>query len=122
MSLRQQFAPDLANVFHNTDEFAELREFRINNGQGGFTIFTAKVVWDEEGAKKQPVVATHGVYMGDVLLHIKEVDLPRAPVAGEVLFSPANKVWEVLQITHEEGEYVIALSGTRSQPAFYGSN
>jgi hypothetical protein len=122
VSLREQFAPDLVNVFHNTDEFATTREFRVSNGHGGFNVFAADVVWDEEAAKKQPVVAIHGVYMGDVICHIKHLDLPRAPVAGELIYSPANKPWEVLQVTDEESEWVLALSATRSQPAFYGGN
>jgi hypothetical protein len=122
VSLRDQFAPDLENVFHNTDEFATTREFRISNGQGGFTVFTARVVWDEEAAKRQPVVATHGIYLGDVICHMKQTDLPRSPIAGEIIYSPANKPWEVLQITDEESDWVMSLSGTRSQPGVYGGN
>lgn len=122
MSLRDQFATDLADVFHNTDEFATEREFRISNGLGGFTVFPAKVVWDEEAAKKQPIVAVHGVYLGDVICYMKEADLPRAPVAGELIYSPANQPWEVLECIQEEGDYRLALAAHRSQPGFYGGN
>jgi|SRR5215471_4151523 len=122
MALRDQFLPDLVNVFKNTDEFATSREFRIADGQGGFRLFTAKVVWDEEAAKRQPVVAVHGVYMGDVMCHMEQKYLPRPPVAGEIIYSPANKPWEVLQVTDEEGDWVMALTATRSQPGHYGAN
>lgn len=122
MSLRQQFEPDLANVFVNTNEFATTREFRISNGKGGFRLFEAEVVWDEEAAKRQPIVAVHGVYMGDVICHIEHKYLPRAPIAGEIIYSPANKPWEVLQCTDQESMYVLALSATRSQPGYYGGN
>jgi hypothetical protein len=122
MSLRDQFAPDLDDVFMNTDEFATEREFRINNGAGGFTIFRAKVVWDEEAAKRHPVVAIHGVYLGSVICFMQHKDLPRPPVAGELIYSPANQPWEVLDCTDEESCYKLALSATRSQPAHYGNN
>ena len=122
MSLREQFVPDLANVFINTDEFATTREFRVSDGQGGFRVFLAKVVWDTESAKQQPVVKIHGVYLGDVICYIERKYLPRMPVAGELLYSPANQPWEVLDCTDEESCWRIALSATRSQPGRYGNN
>lgn len=122
MSLRDQFASDLDEVFVNTDEFATTREFRIADGAGGFTVFTAPVVWDTEAAKKQPIVAVHGVYLGDVICYIAHKYLPRAPVAGELIYSPANSPWEVLDCTDEENGYRLALSAYRSQPGHYGNN
>jgi hypothetical protein len=122
MSLRAQFEPDLANTFVNTSEFATTREFRIADGHGGFKLFKADVVWDEEAAKRQPVVSIHGVYLGDVICHIEHKYLPRAPIAGELIYSPANKPWEVLQCTDQESLYVLALTATRSQPGYYGGN
>lgn len=122
MSLREQFPADLATVFINTAEFATVREFRIADGAGGFKLFEAKVVWDEEAAKKQPVVTIHGVYMGSVICFIEHKYLPRMPVAGEIIYSPANKPWEVLDCTDEESCYKLALAATRSQPGHYGAN
>jgi hypothetical protein len=122
MSLRDQFASDLANTFMNTDEFATAREFRINNGLGGFTNFIANVQWDEEQAKRQPVVSIHGVYLGSVICFIEHKYLPRPPLAGELIYSPANQPWEVLDCTDEESCYKLALSMTRSQPGRYGMN
>jgi hypothetical protein len=122
MSLRSQFAPDLANVFINTSEFATEREFRINDGQGGFRVFIAKVVWDEEQAKQNPLVKVHGMYLGDVICFIEHKNLPRMPVAGELIYSPANKPWEVIDCTDEESCYKLALSATRSHPGKYGNN
>jgi hypothetical protein len=122
MSLRDCFAPDLANVFINTGEMATVREFRIADGHGGFVVFTAKVVWDQEAMKEMPLVKIHGVYMGDVRCYIEHKYLPRMPVAGELIYSPANQPWEVMDITDEESCYVLALSAYRSQPAAYGSN
>jgi hypothetical protein len=122
MSLRAQFAPDLANVFINTSEFATEREFRIATAAGGFNVFTAKVVWDNEMAKRHPLVAVHGMYLGDVVCFIEHKYLPRIPVAGELIYSPANQPWEVLDCTDEESCYKLALSATRSQPGKYGNN
>jgi hypothetical protein len=122
MSLREQFAPDLANVFMNTSEFATTREFRISDGHGGFTLFMADVVWDTEAMKQLPLVKIHGVYMGDVICYIEHKHLPRMPVAGELIYSPANQPWEVMDVTDEESGYKLALSATRSQPGHYGNN
>lgn len=122
MSLREQFAPDLDRVFINTDEHATVREFRISNGRGGFTVFMAKVVWDTDQAKQHPLVSIHGMYLGDVLCYIQHKFLPRRPVPAELIYSPANQPWEVLDCWDEEGCWVMALSATRSQPAYYGGN
>jgi hypothetical protein len=122
VALREQFAPDLARVFINTDEHAAVREFRISDGAGGFKVFSTKVVWDEEAAARQTVVAVHGMYLGDVICYIEAKYLPRKPVAGELIYSPANKPWEVLKCTEEESCYMLALSATRSQPGAYGRN
>lgn len=122
MSLREQFAPDLANVFINTGEHATVREFRISDGAGGFRLFTCPVVWDDEAAKQMPIVKIHGVYLGDVICYMEHRYLPRAPVPGELIYSPANKPWEVLDCTDEESCYKLALSATRSQPGHYGNN
>lgn len=122
MSLRDNFAPDLANVFMNTDEMAATREFRISDGFGGFLIFNASVVWDQEASKEMPMVKIHGVYMGDVRCHIEAKYLPRIPVAGEMIYSPANQQFEILDVTDEEGCYVLSLTSTRSQPAKFGNN
>jgi hypothetical protein len=122
MSLREQFAPDLDTVFHNPDEFATVREFRISDGHGGFKLFNANVVWDTEQAKTHPLVKIHGMFLGDVICYIKHKDLPRMPVAGELIYSPANQPWEVVDCTDEESDYKIALSATRTQPGKYGNN
>lgn len=114
--------PDLADVFVNTDEFATLREFRISDGRGGFLVFNAKVVWDTEAAKVHPLVSIHGMYLGDVICYLQHKYVPRMPVAGELIYSPANQPWEVLDCTDEEGCYKLALSATRSQPGAYGRN
>jgi len=122
MSLREQFPADIERVFINVDEMGEWREFRISDGAGGFKLFTAKVVWDKETAKQQPAVTKFGMFQGDVMCYIASKDLPRAPLAGELLYSPANTPWEVLDCTIEESLYSIALAAYRSQPGHYGSN
>ena len=122
MSLRDQFVPDIDNIFVNLAEFATVREFRISDGAGGFTVFTAPVVWDEDAVKAQPVVTIHGVFMGSVACYIAAKYLPRPPVAGEIIYSPANQPWEVLDNTLCEGLFELMLYSTRSQPSMYGMN
>jgi len=122
MSLREQFPLDVDRIHINVTEMADWREFRISNGQGGFIVFTAKCVWDKEMAKAQPIVKIHGVYLADVMCYIQDTSLPRAPVAGELIYSPANQPYEVIDITNEESLYSLALAAYRSQPGHYGSN
>jgi len=122
MSLRDQFVPDLDRIFMNLGEFATMREFRISDGHGGFKLFNAPVVWDKDAVRQQPIVTVHGVYMGDVRCYIEHKYLPRAPVAGELIYSPANQPWEVLDCTDAESLYELSLAAYRSQPAQYGAN
>jgi len=122
MSLRDDFEPDLATVFVNTEEFATVREFRISDGQGGFIVFNAPVVWDKDAVKKQPLVTIHGVFMGDVRCYIEHKYLPRAPVAGETIYSPANQPWEVIDCMDAESLWELSLAAMRSQPTMYGRN
>jgi hypothetical protein len=123
MSLRDQIMfKDPERVFLNTNEFAEVREFRIADGRGSFIVFNAKVVWDNEMAKQLAIVKIHGVYQGDLVAYITHATLPRPPLAGELVYSPANQPWEIIDVTDEMGMWKLALSMTRSQPAHYGSN
>jgi hypothetical protein len=119
MSLRDQFADDW-RIFTDPTEFGSVREFRISNGQGGFTVFTAQITWDEDRAKMHPIATRFGVYVGEAMLFIKATDLPRRPVPGELIYSPANRPFEVIMCTDVEAGYEIAVSSTRSQPAAYG--
>lgn len=115
MALRDNFAADLTNVFMDTNAMATTREFRISDGAGGFTTFSAPVIWDQEESKELAITKINGVFVGDVRCHIEAKYLPRIPLAGEIIYSPGNKFWQVIDATDEEGCYVLALSATRSK-------
>ena len=121
MSLREQMYSDRKSVFFRTDEHATTEEFRIANAQGGFKVFQAVVIHDTDQLKRLAVTRM-GVYQGDQLLYIMHEDLPRRPLAGELIYSPANKPLEVIECWDEEGVWMMTLSSTRSQPAYYGGN
>jgi hypothetical protein len=121
VSLREQFALDLDNVFFNDKEHATWEEFRISNGLGGFIVFQAKIIHDTDELKRLAVTRM-GIYAGEELLYIRHTSLPRRPVVGELIYSPANKPWEVVSCWDEEGCYVVTMSSTRSSPAYYGGN
>lgn len=122
MSLRDQFVADLERVFFKEGEHATREEFRISDGRGGFIVTSFLVIWDTDQAKKHPLSTIHGLYVGEVLCYVKQKDLPRRPIAGELIYSPANRPWEVIDCWVEEGAYVLGLNSTRSQPAYYGGN
>jgi hypothetical protein len=121
MSLRDQIRADLP-IFTNPEELGDVREFRINDGMGGFIVRNIEVAWDEDSAEQKPVVTIHGVYLCDVMCYIAASDLPRPPVPGELIYSPANKPWEVVKVTDLMFMYELALAAMRSQPGKYGSN
>jgi len=116
------FVPNIDRIFMRLNEFATTREFRISDGHGGFIVFQAPVVWDKDAVREQPLVTVHGVFMGDVRCYIAHKYLPRAPVAGEIIYSPANQPWEVLDCTDAESLYELSLAAARSQPTMYGRN
>jgi hypothetical protein len=122
MALREQFAADIDSIFMRLHEFATEREFRIGDGHGGFIVFVCPVVWDKDAVRKQPLVTVHGVFMGDVRCYIAHKYLPRAPLAGEIIYSPANSPWEVIDCMDAESCYEISLAAYRSQPSKYGAN
>jgi hypothetical protein len=113
MALRDQFVPDLESVFYNTDEHATLRRFRITDGKGGFQVFDAPCVWDEEASKERTIVKAYNIYVGDVQVHILAANFPRRPLAGEIIYSPPNQGWTIVDCTLEEGAYVLALEAYR---------
>jgi hypothetical protein len=122
MALRDQFVGDIDSIFMRLHEFATEREFRIGDGHGGFVVFRCPVVWDKDAVRKQPLVTVHGVFMGDVRCYIAHRYLPRAPLAGEIIYSPANTPWEVIDCTDAESLYELSLAAYRSQPSKYGAN
>jgi hypothetical protein len=109
MSLRDQFVYDLDTIFYNEDEHATRRQFRISDGRGGFICFCAVCIWDEEATKERTIVKEYNVYVGDVLCHIGAWNFPRRPLAGEIIYSPPQIPWTIVDCTHEEGAYVLAL-------------
>jgi len=122
VSLRDQFAPDVDNIFMNTSEFATTREFRISDGHNGFLLFDCPVVWDEDQVRQEPITTIHGVFMGTVSCYIATTYLPRAPLPGELIYSPGNQPWEVLDCIIAESLYELKLAAYRSQPSQYGQN
>ena len=116
MSLCDQFASDVNRIFINVDEMGDWLEFRISDGHGGFTVKTIKVVWDRDHAKENPMTTRFGVFYCDVMCFMAAADLPRAPVAGEIIYSPANQPWEVVECWYEEKMFSIALRAVTSQP------
>lgn len=121
MSLHTQMIGDLTRIFMNLDEFATLREFRIQDGLGGFLIFNKPVVWDVDTAKASPIFTPAGLIMCDVRCYIRASDLPRVPLAEEIIYSPANQQWKVLACTIAEGLYEMPLIAYRSSPAMFGT-
>jgi hypothetical protein len=121
-AFKEQIVSDLSTTFINVDELGKIVQVRVSDGMGGFTVSNIPVVWDNEMAKRHPLVSIHGMYLGDVIVFIEHKYLPRMPLAGEIIYIPANNPWEVLDCTDEESCYKLALSAYRSQPGRYGNN
>lgn len=118
--LKDLFAPDVERIFINVDEFGDYREFRFADGAGGFYVKTIKVVWDEDKSHMQAVSTANGIVYADVACFIASKDLPRAPVAGEMLYSPANQPFEILLCTLTPALYELQLQRYMSKPTMFG--
>lgn len=92
----------------------ELRELVISDGNKGQVTINKRVIWATDALSRPTITRIGGVFLGDVLLSMWETDLPRRPLAGEFLYSPREKQWEILGCFHSNGVYYLTLHAIRA--------
>jgi hypothetical protein len=123
MSLKDQFDPDLDNVFFPSTEFGARYipsgqtdpvaglEFEIEEN-GAPKVFVAPCVWDEQDLQRRMIVQQQGVYMGTVKLFIAKKWFAVSPKAEQLIYTPVNPfkiAWRIVECTDAEECYEIAL-------------
>lgn len=105
MSLKDQFAADIDNVFLNTMDFADTI---ILNG------ITLNAVIDDDRLLELSSQAP-GVYFGERMVYVKAADLPGKPaVNSRVKIDGDNATYYVTRVTDNMGMYDIFLGAHKT--------
>ena len=112
MNFKEQLKTDLAEVFHNTDEFAEDMTFFYNGKE-----YTAPVIFDEAASPRTAPNGSAGVPEYDHAVGIYDLDATLYVNEKSIDFSPReganveikNEYYKILKVRNECGEYVIEL-------------
>jgi hypothetical protein len=102
-NFKEQLAQDLALVFFNIDEFAELHT--INSAQ-------LNIVIDNDKLKERQTKAEYG-YNGDILFYVQKSVYGDAPAIGQIVKFD-GEVYRVSDFHCDNGMYSITLAANMS--------
>lgn len=78
-------------------EFAERREFAFKDQGQTYRIREMLVIWNHDVLRSLPTTILYGqLLVGDVLLLTKIRDWPQRPRRGQVIWSPRDTPWQIL--------------------------
>jgi hypothetical protein len=78
-------------------EFASCREFSFKNSDGTYLIQQILVIWNHDILRALPTTVLYGqLLVGDVLLLVKKHDWPQRPRRGQVVWTPRDTPWTIL--------------------------
>lgn len=105
MNFKEQLKADLAAVFHNTDEFAEVMTFFYNGKK-----YAPPVIFDEASVPRTVPESDHavGIYDLDATLYVNGKSIDFSPREGARI-EIKNEYYKILKVKNECGEYVIEL-------------
>lgn len=92
----------------------ETREIVISDGRGGEKKLALQVIWSVDALSRPTITKIAGVFLGDVLLSVRETDLDRRPISGEFLYSPAGTQWEILGVMTSNDVHYLTLQAIRA--------
>lgn len=109
MNLREVIRDDLADVFFDMEEFAELHTV---NGKEMSVIFDENELLER---KKEGRAGSHfdGAYLATAMLYVKAGEYGPRPKVGSVLVIDEKKVYRVTEAVDECGVYSIALEANK---------
>ena len=109
MNFKAQLERDLARVFHNSAEHADVIEFWISG-----TRYKGPVILDDGGAqdRKMPSTTDHvdGLVLIDLVMYVPLHILNRAPKKGERV-EIGDSLYRISKVHPEAGEIVLYLEG-----------
>lgn len=79
---------ELDGLYFDTGELAQIYEIGISDGIGGTLRLQLTVVWDEDVLSQHTLAANpNSVFLSDIRVQIRAIDLPRRPVSQEDLYA-----------------------------------
>lgn len=83
-------------LFREEHEFATRREFAFRD-QAGYRIREMLCIWNHDVLRALPTSVMYGsLLVGDVLLLVKKRDWPQRPRRGQVIWTPRDTPWSIL--------------------------
>lgn len=96
------------------DRFAPLggreMELWIKGGKDFLRPIKLQGFWFEDTTAPKTLIGSDIVFTAEATLVVRTQDLPRRPLAGELLFYPKNQAWAIVESIEVEGRYQIALN------------
>jgi hypothetical protein len=86
----------------------------IKGGKDFLKPITLKGFWYEDVTAPKTLLGSDVVFSAEATLVVRCEDLPRRPLAGELLFYPRNQAWLIGEVIEVEGRYQIALNRNRA--------
>lgn len=106
MSFKEQLKRDIEKVFHNNNEFGEIKEIRYNQ-----TYYDIPVVFDQEIAKDRKKPSSDhadGIFTVDARLYINADDIDFVPRHGSNI-DVDESTYKIVKVTSELGEIILDL-------------
>ncbi|GHV19099.1 hypothetical protein FACS189425_09270 [Clostridia bacterium] len=107
MSFKEQLEEDLREVFHNADEFAEVKRIKYLDND-----WEIPVVIDTDIIKSRPTPSddhSQGIYLADIRVFINAADLDGVvPRKGKNITIGVRK-YKIVRVDTEMGEFILDL-------------
>jgi hypothetical protein len=93
------FWEDVEDTYLDEDsEFSSWREFSFKGPSNTYVIRKLLVIWNHDILRNLPSTVLYGqLLVGDVLLLTRIIDWPQRPRRGQLIWTPRDTGWEILQ-------------------------
>jgi hypothetical protein len=90
----------------------QLKEILIQDkaGKGLFKKLEVVCGWYEDATAMKALIGSSIVFSAEVVLIVRESDLPRRPLTNEIIHIPKNVVWQIVEVSLIRAFYQIALN------------
>ena len=118
------FREDVEDTFLGSDyrwwtdcEFATRREFAFKDQGNTYRIYEMLCIWNHDILRALPTTVMYGqLLVGDALLLVKIRDWPQRPRRGQIIWTPRDTPWTILNCTEIlQTVYRISLEAVEAQ-------
>jgi len=106
MNFKETMANDIKNVFHNSNEFAEMKDVSYNGRQ-----YNIPVILDHTKAKDRTQSSgdhSEGIFLMDIVAYISYEDLKLMPKKGRTI-DIGDESYTINTAANEDGEIILGL-------------